>query len=105
MKATQEQSWTEVTQLFEAAMELLPDDRNASLERACAGDEKLRREVQSLLDADAQAGQFMEIPGEQETSAAGATVSSEDAVTEPSVDAPEEPLKPGSPLGRYVVRE
>src|SRR5215813_1063525 len=105
MKATQEQSWTEVTQLFEAALELLPDERNAFLERACAGDEKLRCEVQSLLDADVEAGQFMKIHGEQETSTAGATLPSEDGATEPSVDVPEEELKPGSPLGRYVVRE
>jgi len=71
MKATQERNWTEVTHLFEAALEMLPEERNAFLERACAGDAELRREVQSLLDADAEAGHFMGIPTEQETPTAG----------------------------------
>ena len=105
MKATQEQNWTEVTHLFEAALELPPEERGVFLERACAGDAELRREVQSLIDADAEAGHFMGIPTEQETPTSAATVTSEDGATEPSVEAPEEQLKPGSPLGRYVVRE
>jgi tetratricopeptide (TPR) repeat protein len=63
MKATPSQSWTEVTHLFEAVLEMSPDDRDAFLERACAGDAELRREVQSLLEADAQAGKFMDTSG------------------------------------------
>src|SRR5499433_3409514 len=105
MKATQERNRTEVTHLFEAALEMLPEERNAFLERACAGDAELRREVQSLLDADAVAGHFMEIPAEQEAPTSGVTMPSEDGATEPSVDAPGEQLQPGCPLGRYVVRE
>jgi len=61
MKARPPQSWTEVTRLFEAALELLPNERNAFLERVCAGDAELRREVQSLLEADVQAGTFMRV--------------------------------------------
>ena len=105
MKATQEQSWTEVTHLFEAALEMQPEERNGFLEQACSGNEKLRREVQSLLDADAEAGHFMEISGEQETPTLRATMPSEDGATLPSVDGPEELLTPGYPLGRYVVRQ
>jgi tetratricopeptide (TPR) repeat protein len=80
---------------------------DAFLERACAGDAELQRKVQSLLEADAQAGNFVEIPGyEQETSTAAATVLWENgATTLPSVDGPQEHLKQDSPLGRYVVRE
>src|SRR5215813_985324 len=62
MKATQERNRTEVTHLFEAALEMLPEEREAFLERACAGDAELRREVQSLLDADDEAGHFMDEP-------------------------------------------
>ena len=37
-----------------------PDERRAWLERACAGDEALRREVESLLTAFEQAGDFFD---------------------------------------------
>jgi len=87
MMPTLEQRWTKVTDLFEAALELSPGERDEFLERACAGDEGLRGEVQSLLKADARAGNFMEIPGDQETFDTGAAVLSE-----------------GDSVGRYVVR-
>ena len=74
MKARPPQSWTEVTRLFEAALGLLPNERNAFLERACAGDAELRREVQSLLEADVQAGKFMRVAAyEGETPSTGPT--------------------------------
>src|SRR5215472_9982212 len=39
------------------------------------------------------------------TLTSGATLASKEGATLPSVDVPEGLLKPGSPLGRYVVRE
>jgi serine/threonine protein kinase len=51
----------EIERLFHAALELSPEARDAFLERACA-DPALRREVESLLVADAQAGSFLERP-------------------------------------------
>lgn len=44
--------WEKVQQLFEAALELPPDERADFLAEACADDEALRNEVESLLAAD-----------------------------------------------------
>ncbi len=41
--------WTTVDGLFEAALERNPDERAAFLREACAGNETLRQEVESLL--------------------------------------------------------
>src|SRR5215471_10816079 len=48
--------------VFCEALEKEPAERAAFLDRACAGNEPLRREVQSLLDAHQKAGQFLERP-------------------------------------------
>jgi predicted ATPase/serine/threonine protein kinase len=48
-----------VGQLFHAALELPPGGRAAFLHAACASDEGLRREVESLLAAHEQAGDFV----------------------------------------------
>src|SRR6516164_9457142 len=48
--------------VFCEALEKGPAERAAFLDRACAGNEPLRREVQSLLDAHQQAGRFLERP-------------------------------------------
>jgi len=52
--------WREVDQLLEAAIEHEPGERPAFLDKACAGDDSLRREVESLLAAHEQAGSFIE---------------------------------------------
>jgi len=43
--------WKQVEELFNAALELESVARAAFLAEACAGDEELRREVESLLQA------------------------------------------------------
>ena len=48
--------------VFCEALEKEPAERAAFLDRACAGNEPLRREVQSLLDAHQKAGLFLERP-------------------------------------------
>ncbi|MGA8276797.1 MAG: protein kinase [Rhodanobacteraceae bacterium] len=48
--------------LFEEALFLDPDRRRAFLDRKCAGNYVLRDEVQSLLDADEAAGDFLSRP-------------------------------------------
>src|SRR5262249_22373414 len=50
----------EVARLFERALAAAPGERAAVLD-AC-GDPAVRREVESLLAADAQAGGFLELP-------------------------------------------
>ena len=54
--------WEKIGQLCAPALEMTPDKRAAFLEQACAGDEELRREIESLIAADARAGDFIAAP-------------------------------------------
>jgi eukaryotic-like serine/threonine-protein kinase len=54
--------WRQVDQLFQAALERAPEERAAFINAACGGDDSLRREVEALLAADAQAGSLIEAP-------------------------------------------
>src|SRR5262247_2233447 len=54
--------WRQIDQLLEAALERQPDERAAFLAIACAGDESLLREVESLLRSDEAAESFIEEP-------------------------------------------
>ena len=64
----------EIERLFAAALELSPEARAAFLERACA-DPALRREVESLLVADAQAAELgIEELGDTEVYELGDTI-------------------------------
>jgi len=56
------QDWTRVEPLYYAALERQPESRAAFLDEACAGNEELRREVDSLLLSAAQAGTFLATP-------------------------------------------
>jgi hypothetical protein len=58
--------WLEIKPLLESALELRTDDRRAYLDEACAGDESLRREVESFVAASEQAGAFMGRPAFEE---------------------------------------
>ncbi len=52
----------QVGEVYDQAMELAPDRREAFLRTACADDEELRREVESLLTAHETAEDFMDQP-------------------------------------------
>src|SRR4051812_13439615 len=52
--------WKQAEAVLQSALDLAPDQRDAFLRSACAGDEALEREVRSLLAADRQAGAFLE---------------------------------------------
>jgi serine/threonine protein kinase len=54
--------WRQVDELLQSALERAPGERSAFLERACAGDAALRREVESLLISADEAGSFIERP-------------------------------------------
>lgn len=54
--------WQRVEQLCHSALECEEGQQAAFLEAACGGDKDLRREVESLLAHQTQAGQFMETP-------------------------------------------
>jgi serine/threonine protein kinase/Flp pilus assembly protein TadD len=70
--------WHRIEGLYEAALALEPDRRAAFLEESCSGEESLRREVESLLLHDRNAGRFLEVP---------------------------EPLASGEHISHYEIRE
>ncbi len=81
--------WQQIEKLYHAALECAPDERAAFLAEACAGDEALRHEVESLLAAHDQAGSFIESPPN-------------DVAAEMFAD---EPARPGDlqTLGQYQI--
>lgn len=52
--------WQVIQDLFDQALERSSEDRGAFLHGAAAGDEDLRREVESLLASDAAAGEMLD---------------------------------------------
>jgi Tol biopolymer transport system component/serine/threonine protein kinase len=54
--------WKQVDELLEAALDCPATERASFLDRACAGDEELRRELESLLISDGQTETFIESP-------------------------------------------
>ena len=51
-----------IEETFHAALDCEPSQLSAFLDKTCAGDELLRREVEELLAAHQQAGSFIETP-------------------------------------------
>src|SRR5678815_1872495 len=56
------ESWKQLDQLFFYVLALPPDQCDAFLNVACAGDDALRHEVEALLSAHGKAGSFIEKP-------------------------------------------
>ena len=54
--------WEQINRLFESARRLGARERGPYLARECAGDESLRREVESLVASHERAGGFIEEP-------------------------------------------
>ncbi len=59
---TQPARWEMIERLYHEALERSQAERAAFLDKACAGDEALRREVESLLRYDQRAERFIETP-------------------------------------------
>src|SRR5439155_23395032 len=51
--------WEQVGKLYQAALALQPAERETFLHDACRDDKALRREVESLLAAEDEAGSFL----------------------------------------------
>ncbi len=49
---TTPERWQEIDRIFAAALELEPEERESFLDRTCAGDEELRKQVESLIAHD-----------------------------------------------------
>src|SRR5687768_13182251 len=54
--------WQQIDKLFQAAIELELGDRERFLDSSCAGDEELRREVESLITSDEEGVSFIDGP-------------------------------------------
>ena len=76
--------------LLEPALGRPPAERARYLDEACAEEESLRAELQSLLEAHDEAGSFIEAPAFDPRGARAADAAA---------------LAPGTPLGRFVVLE
>jgi serine/threonine protein kinase len=61
--------WEQVGKIYHSALELKADERCAFLDRACADDETLRQEVESLLAADENAASFIAEPAIKDAAA------------------------------------
>jgi serine/threonine-protein kinase len=97
--------WRRVEELCHAALERDVTLRAAYLHEACVGDDSLRREVESLLAQEEQAGSFLEASPLQDIAAQAAR----DAMSfggEPSEsqNAAQETSLVGRQLGSYLVR-
>ncbi|MBL8190468.1 MAG: PD40 domain-containing protein [Acidobacteria bacterium] len=56
------ESWAQIEPLYHEARALPADERAAFLAKACAGDQSMLREIETLLAADAEAGSFIAHP-------------------------------------------
>ena len=81
--------WRQITELFHAALERDARDRAAFLADACAGDEGVRREVESMLAQPASSGGFLDGPAF-------------DAA--PTLDGMEGSVLTGHPFGLYQMQ-
>jgi len=57
-----QERWQHIEKLYHAALERDPAGRATFLQQACAGDEELHREVESLLAHGERTGSFLEAP-------------------------------------------
>jgi len=56
------EQWQQIDKLFHSMLGLEPHQRGAFLAKACAGDESLREQLEALIVAHDQAGDFIERP-------------------------------------------
>src|SRR5262245_4300490 len=57
-----EKRWGQIKEIYDRALDLSRDQREGFLAEACAADDDLRREVESLLAAHEDAGTFLQSP-------------------------------------------
>ena len=88
--------WQQVWEVFEKVIELPPEAWPAALDEACGQDEKLRRGVEEMLDADRQADSFLDRPFGQQPGTGETDPAAAD-------DAPQRPI--GSRIGPYRILE
>ncbi|MGB2663510.1 MAG: protein kinase, partial [Candidatus Acidiferrum sp.] len=91
------EQWPRAEELFHQALALEPEKRRAFLEQQCSGQEELRREVESLLEFDGKAAQFIESPAFE---VAGRLLANG---VDGDVEQPQELFPSPTAISRYVV--
>jgi len=86
------EQWKKIEQIYNEALEYSPEARSFFIAKACGEDKELRREVESLIQANA--GEFLELPAAE--FAAKAMARSVSA-------AGTERLQPGTKFGPYQI--
>jgi serine/threonine protein kinase/cytochrome c-type biogenesis protein CcmH/NrfG len=61
--------WQKIESLLHDALERAPAERRALLDEACAGDQAMRKEIESLLASNEQAQSFIESPAVKDAAA------------------------------------
>ena len=61
--------WQRIENLLQSALERKPEERAAFLQQACAGDEAIRKEVESLVASNEHADSFLKSPAVQDAAA------------------------------------
>jgi serine/threonine protein kinase/tetratricopeptide (TPR) repeat protein len=89
--------WEQIKEIFQAALEREPQQRAVFLGQACAGDDDLRVEVESLLVADAETDQPVDRP------ALSGSAKLLSANTSPSPPAVAADLPAGHSIGPYQI--
>jgi len=89
--------WREIENLYHSACGQAPEDRRSYLDRVCAGDDALRREVESLLDNDELAKAFLE--------SAGTSTNPETVALSKGLQAVEPSVLAGEQIGPYLILE
>src|SRR5262245_8548958 len=92
--------WEQIERLYHAALERGPDEREAFLDEACAGDEDLRREVEGLLVCDIPSDSFIQSPAIE--------IAARVLAAEPPIETSTNPmgsLFAGSRIGAYQLLE
>src|SRR5687767_14477028 len=60
MKIRSSERWQKIESIFEKALSLSREERDRYLDESCGDDPELRAELQRLLDANEEAGEFLE---------------------------------------------
>ena len=90
--------WQHLDRIFGEALDRRPQDRDAFLYQACAGDPDLRREIDALLIQDAAAANFIETP-------AAAAITSLPDVPQGSITCRTENSLAGQRLGAFLLEQ
>lgn len=90
-------SWVKLKELFQAAIELSPEDRAKFLDETCDGDDVLRAQVEKLFASHDDVGEFL----------ASSALVDAGVITEPATEPPpEDPERVGQYIGPYkILRE